>query len=104
MTSNPKLYRELSVPFENPAAANAALDGFARALEGIRAQHKICDVVAVVQVNALDPGDPESGEGVMAAVVGFGDGLKRTLLLARALGEEQSKFERRLGQLARGKG
>lgn len=99
--SDPQLYRELSQPFESPTAANAALDGFAQDLAAIRLKHKIRDVVAVLQVNALDPDDPESGEGVMTACVGFGDGLKRTVLLARALGEEQGKFERRLGRLAK---
>jgi hypothetical protein len=94
-TSNPKLYRELSAPFENTDAATKALEAFGKDLEEIRAKHKICDVVAVIQVNAIDK---DGEEGLMTASMAFGDPMKKPLMLAQALGKEQQIFEGAIGR------
>lgn len=89
-TLNPKLYRELSAPFESTEAANKSLEAFAKDLEEIRAKHKVCDVVAVLQVNALNK---DGEEGLMVATIAFGDPMNKPVMLAQALGKEQAVFE-----------
>ena len=89
-SSNPKLYRELSKPFDNQAAARQAINNFVDDLEKLREKHKICDLVTVIHVNVMSE---ESEEGVMAVTIGFGDMLKRPMMLAQALGKEQKAVE-----------
>lgn len=95
-TKNPNLYRELSSPFPSEAAAQAALEEFRKDLETIRSKNKICDIVAVIEVNALT----EDGEDVpMTATVSFGDPLKKVILLAQSLGREQKILETSIATL-----
>ena len=95
-TSNPKLYRELSVPFESTDAAQAAIEAFISDLEASRAKHKIADVVTVIEVNAIS-GDGR--EGVMTLSMGFGDQIKKASMLAMALGKERQLFTENLAVL-----
>ena len=89
-TSNPKLYRELSAPFADKTAAQNAIEAFINEMEVARAKHKIADIISVIQVNCLD----ETGEeGVMTLSMGFGDPLKKPVMLAQALGKEQTTIE-----------
>ena len=98
--SNPKLYRELSVPFENPDAANQALEAFVAEFRALREKHRICDIVAVLQVNALNS---DGEEGVMTAVVKQGDPLRAVVMLAQALGQEQRALGTLIGTLSKAK-
>ena len=95
-TTNPKLYRELSEPFPNEDAAEKALESFREELETLRAKHKIADVIAVLQVNALSK---DGEEGVMTATVSFGNALRKLLMLAQALGREQQLLESSINAL-----
>lgn len=93
--SDPKLYRELSVPFPDMEAADKALDAFADDLSAIRKKHKISDIMCVIQVNASQGDD----DGVLTFTVSFGDPLRKAAMLAQALGKEQAEFANRIAKL-----
>ena len=93
-TRDPKLHRKLSEPFESSEAADKALEAFTEELRELRAKHKIPEVVALVQVNVMYPGDlaEESSEGVAFASISFGDPLRCIPMLAEALGKAESEM------------
>jgi hypothetical protein len=93
--ANPQLYRELSVPFANTDLASDAIKAFIADVKAAREKHRIADVISVIYVNALsDTGD----EGILKATSSFGDPLKKPIMLARALGEEQAALERAIAE------
>ena len=66
----------------------------------IRKKHKVNDVACVIQVNALNQ---DGDEGVMTATVCFGDPLNKPVMLAQALGREQSNFTGTIAKYLKGK-
>lgn len=87
---DPKLYRELSVPFENVTAADAAWVAFEQELHELRKKHRIRDLVYVAQF----PVAFEDGEEHDCTIVGhYGDGMKKANLFAYAAGQSQAEFE-----------
>lgn len=94
--NNPALYRELSQPFANLEAANAALEGFAKEFEELRKKHRIPDVVCIVEMNIADQ---DGEEYLQTASIQFGDPLRHPQLAAKFLGEAQTKINAYLGKL-----
>jgi hypothetical protein len=97
MGPNPKLYRELSVPFETLAAADAAIQGFFAEFEALREKWKLQDVYAVVEVPVLDEGGEE---GRVSAHAMYGDETKALPLVAYAYGLETARHTERTSRHA----
>ncbi len=100
MIPNPNLYRELDIPFESQAAADAALAAFWNDLAEIRRKHKIPDLVASVRVSYA------SGDGEAQAFTSceFGDVLRHEAMAAHTFGQLQAERQERIGKLAEGGG
>lgn len=97
---DPKLYRELSVPFESEAAATTAWEAFEAELYELRKKHRIRDLAYV----AAFPVAFDDGEEAECTVVGhYGDGLKKANMFAYAAGASQAEFEQ-MPKLSRAQG
>jgi hypothetical protein len=95
-TTDPKLYRELSAPFDKAEDANAALSAFFRAVDEARKVHRIADVVVLCEVNTI-------GDGVVevrgSASASYGDMANVTPMLAREYGASRERDEQRLAAI-----
>lgn len=90
MRKDPKLYRELSVPFESAAAAEAAWEAFEAELYELRKKHRIRDLAYVAQIPVAFEGEDEGN----CIIVGhYGDGMQKAPLFAYAAGCSQAEFE-----------
>lgn len=98
MTKNdPELYRALSIPFDDTAAADNAIRLFFAAVEAARKEHGIADVAVVAQVS-IRRGDAPACDGIASAY--YGDPLRNKLaMLARMYGEAKQEHEEVLGNL-----
>lgn len=92
---NPALYREMSVPFEDDTAANAALKAFFEDIEASRKKHKISDVAVLVEIGTMTDGEETRG----CAQLYLGNGANTLPMLARAYGEARGVYEEQLGLL-----
>lgn len=79
-TADPKLYRQLNVPFDTDNLANDALTGFYEDVMAARIKHKIADVVVISQVSIAIDDD----ESVAISAWSCGDVLKREAMCAWA--------------------
>jgi len=87
---DPKLYRELSIPFESAAIAEAAWEKFESELYELRKKHRIRDFAYV----ASFPVSFEDGEESDCSIVGhYGDGMKKASLFSYAAGASQAELE-----------
>lgn len=57
---NPKLYREMSQPFESVDAANAALQAFQEDVAALRAKHRIAECYVIFGSSVQQPDDEPS--------------------------------------------
>lgn len=99
MSSNPKLYRELSVPFETAEEAQAIFSAFFEELGELRKKHGFQNVHVIVMDNFLDNGE----ESAFITNGHYGSMAQAEAMTAWALGIEHSSREALIGQLAAGK-
>ena len=85
---DPKLYREMAVPFPSPEAANEAHEAFFTELGELRKKHKIRDLYCTVAGSAVYE-DGEEGDFVTSCF--FGNQLAAESLCAWALGHETAR-------------
>lgn len=95
--SDPKTYREMSVPFENSAEANEALQDFFNAVEVARKENHIQDVHVIVKVNIANG----ESEGTAMSSAHFGNTLEGAVMCAWGLGREQESFQAILRQFVK---
>lgn len=98
MSADPKLYRQMEVPFSSQEEASKASQAFANELKELRQKHRMRDV-AYTAMFAY-----ESNEGEADAIVSghFGNSLNAEAMLAYALGAVQSERQAHIGELLRG--
>jgi len=106
VVQNPKLYRELSVPFESAEAANAALTAFYEEVRELRKKHKITDLHLICQVSANFKDDDGEDEGQLMAVCHFGSELMIEGMTGYAFGKAHADSKARIAKAtaAAGKG
>ena len=74
---NPGLYEKLSVPFDSPEQASAAVDAFCEKVAALREQYKLPDVA----VNICLTAKTEDGEVVqMSGGASWGDNAKALMM------------------------
>jgi hypothetical protein len=93
---NPKLYRELSEPFDSIEDANRACSEFFDKLAVLRKEYRIRDVYCVAQFAYMSD-DGREAEGLTS--VGFGDQFKHESMLAYSLGVVQTERQEYIGSL-----
>jgi hypothetical protein len=90
--NDPATYRALDVPFSDSDAANAAIEGFFSAVETLRREHKIADVIVIVECSMMT-GDRETRG---TARLALGASHNTLPMIARAYGEERQVHEEQL--------
>jgi hypothetical protein len=100
ITSDGALYEELSKPFENADAANAALKAFVSEMREVRKKHKMKDVLMVCAVS-LTYADGQVGEAQVSTM--HGDHLKEEALAAFAYGKAAESRKQLINKLLSGK-
>jgi kynureninase len=93
--SDPANYRKLSEPFRDADAANKALDGFYSAIDAVRNEFHIPDVVTIIRANVVG----DSGEYSAITISQLGDEWQHEIMLAYALGKIQTDRQERIGKL-----
>lgn len=96
---DPQNYREMSVPFFGPEAANLALEAFYDDVRAARQKHRIADVLTVVSVNVIYD---EGGEGAALSHSHNGDPMKAESMAAYVFGREQADRKAWLNKLVAG--
>jgi len=93
---DPKLYRQLSLPYPSQAEASAALSAFYEDVRIAREKHKIANVYLAVSANWLDA---EGEESAAYSTGGFGDQMEHEAMCAYALGTIQTERQARIAKL-----
>lgn len=97
---DPAKCRELSEPFADSEAAEAALEAFFAELGELRSRHRLARVLCCAAVNIHDP----SGEYEATTYAHFGDSLRALPLAAYVYGAETEATAARVaGMVAQGK-
>lgn len=96
---NPKLFRELSVPFKDLDAANAALDAFYEDLLALRIKHKIPTLLILTHVGYED----KDQEITASSSLRVGDQGTHLQMLAEAYGEYKAQYDAAINAAANGK-
>lgn len=98
MSADPKLYREMEVPFASQEEAAKASAAFADDLAEIRKKHRMRDVAYTVMFSY------ESPEGESQAITSghLGNSMNAESMLAYALGVVQSDRQAYVGSLLKG--
>lgn len=91
-SANPKLYREMSIPFLSHQAASEAVTAFHEELGELRRKHKIPDLYVVAEVGYLDGDEEYASRGAMH----YGSMEKRESMAAWAAGFEAAESRRRI--------
>jgi hypothetical protein len=86
--SDPARYRDMSVPHANMTALNVALEAFQEGVSALRVQHKMRDVLVIVQSPYLAKDGEEIDGGIH---FGFGNAMKHESQLAFTLGMVQAE-------------
>lgn len=97
---NPKLFREMSVPFASAEAANQAVEAFYVELGELRKKHKLTNVYTVINASYATT-DPEDDEAEFFTSSMFGDFLRAESLVAWALGREQAHRQEMIAHIAK---
>lgn len=84
---NPKLFRDLSVPFESAKASNEAVEAFFTEFGALREKHKLTNVYVIVSASYETEDKQDEAEFVTSCM--FGDTMRAEMLTAWALGREQ---------------
>ncbi len=88
--SDPKLFREMSEPFESASEADAAINAFFDELGELRKRHGFPNVYVIVGGSIVaDSGD----EHEFVSTLHYGNGLQAEPLTAYAFGKEQARRE-----------
>jgi hypothetical protein len=99
MPVNPKLYRELSDPFESAKEAQAAWNAFFEDLGEIRKKHGFQNI----HVIALDSYITDGEEGAFMINAHYGDSSQAEAMAAYAFGVEKAQREEVLAKLLKRK-
>ena len=87
-TDNPKLFREMSEPFNGAEEANVAVQAFCDDVKAAREKHRIANVVVGLSVNVIY----ENGEeGIGGSSMNMGDLMQAQLIAATLLGQYQAE-------------
>lgn len=92
---DPKLYRELSEPFESPDEANAAVEAFFNDLGEIRKKHGFPDVICVISGSCVYP-DGEEGNFIIESH--HGDEANKVLLAGWLYANSQAEAREMLNK------
>jgi hypothetical protein len=95
MGPDPKLYREMSVPFESPEKADDAMRAFQADVEEARKKHKIPDVLVAASGSYQDGDD----EAAFFSSFSFGNHAYTIALAAYAYGSERERLDENVGKL-----
>jgi hypothetical protein len=94
-THDPKLYREMSAPFDNGDDANAALQAFYEDVGAARKKHRISDVVVLCEIaHMLDGSEVRGSSSTM-----IGHSFNHLPMLAREYGAARQRHEDMLKHL-----
>lgn len=94
--SDPKLYREMSKPFDTVEQARAASSAFVDEFIELRKKHRIADVYCITQFCYLN----DEGEEIVAGgQVGLGNSFEHEAMLARTLGRIQAERQAMINRL-----
>lgn len=98
MSADPKLYRQMQIPFASREEAAKASAAFVEELAELRKKHRIREVAYVLMFGY------EMDEGESDALLSghFGDSTKSEVMLAYALGVAQTERKDHIGHLLRG--
>jgi len=91
LSPNPKRFREMLEPYESPEAAEQCLTEFFQAVEQLRVDFKVAEVLVVVRANVAYPQaeHDEQDEGAVLTYSHFGDQLHAESMAAWAFGQLQ---------------
>lgn len=81
MARDPKTYREMSIPHESTEAATKALKEFFKGISALRKEHRIQNVMLVMQTTAINK---QGEEGEYLVAYHLGDQLRYESLAAYA--------------------
>lgn len=96
-TNNPKLFREMSVPYESVEQANESLSAFQAELAELRKKYKIPTLLCIFHVTMLtDDGE----EGAAMTTCGMGDMALFESMAAWAFGQEAAARQEYTNKLA----
>lgn len=95
MAANPKLFRELSLPFESSDDADAAIQAFNDDLALIREKHHIANIYCIV-AGSMKDGDSESE---FMTSMAWGDSLRSQAMTAWAYGRESATHDAIMRQI-----
>jgi hypothetical protein len=95
-TNDPKLYRELSTPFESLEQANKNLEAFQTELGEIRKKYKIPDLAICMRINFVDR-DGQEGEAMSVATLG--NQFAAEACFAYGLGQVQAERQELLASI-----
>lgn len=93
--NDPGLYRRMSEPFDDAAESNAALSSFFEAIEKLREEHGIPDVLVLCEVNVMIDGAETRGSARLMR----GDSSAFLPMIARVYGEERQRYEDNMARL-----
>lgn len=98
MSADPKLYRQMQIPFSSREEATKAANDFQSELSELRKKYRIRDLCYVMMIGYED----ENGESDAILSGSFGDNSKAELLYAYALGQSSSEHKKHVEQLLKG--
>ena len=94
--SNPKLYRELMVPFASMEEANKHIAGFDAEFQALRAKYRMRDVVVCIQIGYVGKDEEELDAALHLT---FGDAIKVEAMLAHTLGMVQAQRQEMIASM-----
>lgn len=92
--SNPKLYRELSLPFADAKIAEESATSFLEGVAKLREQFKIADVEVIIMGGRLHEGEEEPFFGSAH----FGDSKNSEMMCAYGLAAARKDHEAMIGR------
>jgi hypothetical protein len=99
MSADPKLYRQMQVPFASREEATKASTAFIEELAELRKKHRIRDITYIMMFGY----DSDEGESDAILSGSIGDAGKAETMLAFALGQVQTQRQNHIGSLLKGK-
>jgi hypothetical protein len=101
-TNNPKLFREMNEPYANATEAQSSMDAFAEGVKKLREEHKVTNVLVVVNYNIVHE-DSEEGEGEYFGTLSFGNSLQMLPMAAYAYGHQREAQNEAIAKLLKGR-
>ncbi len=98
-TNDPKLCREMSLPFDSVDDVTKATNGFINGVEALRREFKMADVLIILSNSNLNE---EGEEDPYATMVQFGDRKNGLFMAAMAFGNLKKEHDEIMSSMVHG--